>query len=62
MSLLKDYYLAKGYLPEAIINFCALLGWHPKSDNEILSLDKLVKEFFIDGIGISPYIFLILKN
>lgn len=54
-------YLAKGYLPEAIINFCALLGWHPKGDNEILSLDKLVKEFFIDGIGISPAIFDIEK-
>jgi len=50
-------YLLKGYLPEAIINFCALLGWHPKGDNEILSLDELVKEFFISGIGISPAIF-----
>jgi glutamyl-tRNA synthetase len=50
-------YLAKGYLPEAMINFCALLGWHPKGDNEILTLEELVKEFFIDGIGISPAIF-----
>lgn len=50
-------YVAKGYLPEAIINFCALLGWHPKGNNEILSLEELVKEFFIDGIGISPAIF-----
>lgn len=54
-------YLAKGYLPEAIINFCALLGWHPKGDNEILSLDDLIKEFFVDGIGISPAIFDIEK-
>lgn len=54
-------YLAKGYLPEAIINFCALLGWHPKGDNEILSLEELTKEFFISGIGISPAIFDIEK-
>lgn len=50
-------YLTKGYLPEAIINFCALLGWHPKGDKEILSLEELVKEFFINGIGISPAVF-----
>lgn len=50
-------YLAKGYLPEAIINFCALLGWHPKGDNEILSMSELIKEFFIDGIGVSPAVF-----
>ena len=54
-------YLAKGYLPEAIINFCALLGWHPKGDNEILSLEELVKEFFVSGIGISPAVFEIEK-
>ncbi|MEI6835819.1 MAG: glutamate--tRNA ligase [Candidatus Falkowbacteria bacterium] len=50
-------YLARGYLPEAIINFCALLGWHPKGDNEILSLEELTREFFISGIGISPAVF-----
>jgi glutamyl-tRNA synthetase len=54
-------YLAKGYLPEAIINFCALLGWHPKGNNEILNLEELTKEFFIAGIGISPAIFDIEK-
>jgi len=50
-------FLAKGYLPEAIINFCVMLGWHPKGDKEILSLDELVKEFSISGIGISPAVF-----
>ena len=54
-------FVAKGYLPEAIINFCALLGWHPKGDNEILSLEELVKEFFVAGIGISPAVFDIEK-
>ena len=50
-------YKAKGYLPEALINFCALLGWHPKSDKEIFSLQELEKEFNIEGLGVSPAIF-----
>ncbi len=35
----------KGYLPEAVINFLALLGWHPKDDREVLSPKELIKEF-----------------
>lgn len=50
-------YLKQGYLPEAIINFCVLLGWHPKNDQEIFSLAELEKIFDIDGMGISPAIF-----
>jgi glutamyl/glutaminyl-tRNA synthetase len=50
-------YLAKGYLPEALINFCVLLGWHPKSDQEIFSLAELQQAFTIKGIGTSPAIF-----
>ncbi|MDP2586535.1 MAG: glutamate--tRNA ligase [Candidatus Komeilibacteria bacterium] len=38
-------YLAKGYLPEALINYVALLGWHPSDDQEIFSLNELVKSF-----------------
>src|SRR3989344_4362826 len=41
---------AQGFLPDALINFIALLGWHPKDDREILSRDVLVKEFDIDRI------------
>jgi len=52
-----ENYRAKGYLPEAIINFCALLGWHPKNDQEILSLGELEKEFSLDGMGVSPAVF-----
>ncbi|MHB8903748.1 MAG: glutamate--tRNA ligase [Patescibacteria group bacterium] len=52
-----ENYRDKGYLPEAIINFCALLGWHPKNDREILSLTELEKEFNIEGIGVSPAVF-----
>lgn len=50
-------YLTKGYLPEAIINFCALLGWHGKDDKEIYSLEELTKAFNINGLGASPAIF-----
>jgi len=52
-----ENYRHKGYLPEAIINFCSLLGWHPKNDQEIFSLSELEKEFNINGIGVSPAIF-----
>ena len=50
-------YRAKGYIKEAIINFCALLGWHPKDDQEILSLEELENNFSISGLGSSPAIF-----
>jgi glutamyl-tRNA synthetase len=50
-------YRAKGYVKEAIINFCALLGWHPKGDQEILSFEELKNIFSISGLGSSPAIF-----
>lgn len=50
-------YLAKGYLPEALINFCVLLGWHPKSNQEIWSLKELEQQFSLDGMGASPAVF-----
>jgi len=42
-SLLE--YQTAGYLPEALVNFLALLGWHPKDDREVLGLADLVGEF-----------------
>ena len=38
-------YRAKGYLPEAIVNFMVLLGWHPADNKEIFTLDELIREF-----------------
>lgn len=38
-------YKNQGYLPEAVVNFLAFLGWHPKTDEELFTLDKLIKEF-----------------
>jgi len=52
-----EEYRNQGYLPEALINFCALLGWHPKGDNEIFTLSELEEEFSIKNLGISPAIF-----
>lgn len=45
-------YLAKGYLPEALINFVALLGWNPGEGNtqEIFSLDELVSRFELGDV------------
>lgn len=40
----------EGYLPEAILNFLALLGWNPGTDREIFSLEELVKEFSLERI------------
>ncbi|MDR2655919.1 MAG: glutamate--tRNA ligase [Oscillospiraceae bacterium] len=52
---------ARGYLTEAIINYIALLGWSPKSEREIFSLDELIESFDISGISKSPAIFDIAK-
>lgn len=49
--------MKKGYLKEAVINYIALLGWAPKGENEIFSLEELVKEFDIQGLSKSPAIF-----
>lgn len=43
-------YRKEGYLPEALINFLALLGWHPKEDREVLNWEELIKEFSLKRI------------
>lgn len=53
--------VAKGYLPEAIINYIALLGWNPGTEEEIFSLDDLKRVFSIDRLSRSPAIFDIAK-
>lgn len=49
--------VAKGYLPEAILNYIALLGWSPETEQEIYTLDELIKVFNISRISKSPAIF-----
>ena len=53
--------VAKGYLPEAILNYIALLGWNPGTEQEIFSLDELKKVFTADRLNKSPSIFDITK-
>lgn len=50
-------YRERGYVPEAMINFLALLGWHPKGDKEVLSREELIAEFDIDRVQQSGAIF-----
>ncbi len=53
--------VAKGYLPEAIINYIALLGWNPGTDEEIFSLEELKERFSVERLNRSPAIFDIVK-
>ena len=43
-------YREAGYLPEAIVNFLALLGWNPGDEREIFSMEELIQEFSLDRI------------
>lgn len=44
-------YRETGYVPEAFVNMLALLGWNPGTDQEIFTMDELVKEFSLERVG-----------
>ena len=44
-------YETQGYLPEAMINFLALLGWSPGGNQEVFSRDELIERFSLEGIS-----------
>ncbi len=46
-----------GYLPEAITNYVALLGWNPKTNQEIFSMSELIEKFSLEGLSKSPAVF-----
>lgn len=52
-----DDFIKKGYLKEALLNYIALLGWSPGTDQEIFTLDGLAEAFSIEGLSKSPAIF-----
>ena len=52
-----DDFVKKGYLPKAIVNYIALLGWSPKNNEEMLSMEDLIRLFSVDGLNSSPAIF-----
>jgi nondiscriminating glutamyl-tRNA synthetase len=52
-----DQYRKLGYLPEAIVNFLALLGWSPVGEQEIFSLEELIEQFSMDRVAKNPAVF-----
>lgn len=52
-----ENYLHRGYLPEALINFIALLGWHPADDQEIFSMTELTAAFSLERINKAGAVF-----
>lgn len=52
---------AKGFLPQAIINYIALLGWNPGTNQEIFSMPELIEAFSLENISKSPALFDPLK-
>ncbi|HHV65932.1 MAG TPA: glutamate--tRNA ligase [Peptococcaceae bacterium] len=51
-----DYY-NKGYLPQAVVNFIALLGWSPAGEQEFFTMEELKKEFSLERVSKSPAVF-----
>lgn len=50
-------YQESGYLPEALVNFLALLGWSPEGEEEILTKEELIRAFSLDRVAKNPAIF-----
>lgn len=50
-------FLAKGYLPEALVNFLALLGWSPETEQEIFSMAELIEAFDLSRVNKSGAVF-----
>ena len=49
--------IEQGFLPEAVINYLALLGWSPEDNREIFSLEELIQEFDYHKVNKSPSVF-----
>jgi len=49
-----DEFRAAGYVPEALLNFLALLGWAPDGETTLMARDELVERFSLDRVGASP--------
>ncbi len=54
-------YRSEGYLPEAVLNFLAILSWSPGDDEEIVSLDTMVQRFDLDAVSKNPATFDLAK-
>ncbi len=60
-SVSLTYYRNLGYLPQGLLNYVALLGWNPGTDQEIFSLEQLINEFKIDKVQKGGAIFDVIK-
>jgi nondiscriminating glutamyl-tRNA synthetase len=47
----------RGYLPEALVNYLALIGWSPGGDEELLPIDELARRFNVEDVGHSAGVF-----
>lgn len=56
-----EQFLEKGFLRDAILNFIALIGWNPKTTQEIISMDQLVELFTIEWLNIASGVFDVTK-
>lgn len=54
-------YLEKGYLPQALVNFLALLGWNPGTDQEFFGMKELIEQFSLERVSKSGAVFDIEK-
>jgi glutamyl-tRNA synthetase len=52
-----DEFRAQGYIPEAMVNYLALLGWSYDDKTEIMSVEELVERFTLERVGASPATF-----
>ena len=53
LMVFVNQYKEKGYLPEAMINFLALLGWNSGSDKEFWTMDELINKFSLSRVGLT---------
>jgi glutamyl-tRNA synthetase len=52
-----DFYQERGFLPEALVNFLALLGWSPGNDQEFFTKEELIQAFSFEGVNRANAIF-----
>lgn len=56
-AVAAEDYIREGYLPEALLNFLAMLGWNPGSEQEMFSLDELIEAFTLERVQKAGAIF-----
>jgi glutamyl-tRNA synthetase len=60
-SVAVESYREQGYLPEAFVNYLALLGWGPPGGEELFDVDQLLREFRLERVNHSPAFFDVVK-